>query len=378
MHPSRAESTATVPTLAGDSYIAVALQPRIYGCRNKTEVARNLRNQCRLIDEAMYTSPLNGGGPVRLVALSEGSIQGMWDEYSNMDQVAYCRDVAITIPGEETETLARKAIEHNIYLVAQAKVVEPEIIPDRYFNTGFIISPAGDIILKHHKNIISVIEGSTSPYDVWDRWTERFGNDLRAFYPVVKTDIGNLAVAICAETVFPETFRAFFLMGAEVIVKMSMAEPLVMNGYWEFINRARAADNVCYVVAANLGPYFTHPDVDVPYSLGGGHSMIVDYRGGIVSRAAHGNEGFVPGEINIKALREFRAASPAGLMLAQMRSGLWKQIYEQWPDYPRNQYLTRTYATAAERHGLHLQAASQLFDAGIFARPHDNSPPGRR
>lgn len=40
---------------------------------------------------------------MKLVTFPEGSIQGMWDEMSHMDQAVYCRDVAITIPGEETD-----------------------------------------------------------------------------------------------------------------------------------------------------------------------------------------------------------------------------------------------------------------------------------
>ena len=224
------------PKLAFDSYVAVALQPKVYGCRNREDIKKNLENQLRLIDDAMYTSYLAGGGLVKLVAFAEGSIQGMWDEASHMDQATYCREVSITIPGEETEKLAAKAKEYGIYIAAQAKVADPDIMPDRYFNAGFIISPEGEIILRHTKNIISVIEGTTSPYDVWDKWVEKYGDGLEAYYPVVKTDIGNLAIAICAETVFPETFRAFSVLGAEVIVKMTMAEPLVMSGYWEFTN----------------------------------------------------------------------------------------------------------------------------------------------
>jgi hypothetical protein len=48
--------------LSRDSYIAVALQPRIYGCRDKEDVKKNMDNQCRLIDEALYTSPIVGEG----------------------------------------------------------------------------------------------------------------------------------------------------------------------------------------------------------------------------------------------------------------------------------------------------------------------------
>jgi predicted amidohydrolase len=364
---TRPESKA--PKLAHDSYVAVALQPKVYGCRNREDIKKNLENQLRLIDESMYTSYLAGGGLVKLVSFAEGSIQGMWDEESHMDQAAYCKDVAITIPGEETELLAAKAKEYGVYIAAQAKVLDPEIMPDRYFNAGFILSPDGEIVLRHTKNIISVIEGTTSPYDVWDKWVEKYGDSLEAYYPVVKTDIGNLAVAICAETVFPETFRAFSVLGAEVIVKMTMAEPLVMSGYWEYTNRSRAFDNACYLVCPNYGPYYAHPDVDAGYTLCGGKSMIVDYRGNIVWKVDHANEAVVPGEINVRSLREYRAHSPHGAMIAQMRSGLWKQIYERWPDYPKNLYVDRTYRHAMERHGLHLQAVEKLLEAGIYERP---------
>ncbi|HNU73147.1 MAG TPA: nitrilase-related carbon-nitrogen hydrolase [Thermodesulfobacteriota bacterium] len=348
-----------------DSYVAIALQPRTYGCRNKRDVGKNLANACNLIDEAMYPGPL-AGGAIKLVTLTEGSIQGMWDEYSDMDQAEYCREVAITVPGPETEKLAEKAKHHNIYLVAQAKVIEPDIMPDRYFNTGFIISPQGEIILKHRKNLVHTIEGTTTPYDVWDAWSTKVGSRLESFYPVVKTEIGNLAIAICAETFFPETFRAFCLMGAEVIIKMAWAEPLIMDGYWEVMNRARALDNLCYIIASNFGPYYTHPDVDAPYTLAGGHTMIVDYRGNIVRKADHGNEAFVPGEINLKGLRKYRLEGGIAVMMAQMRSSLWKQIYEQWPEYPKNLYLKKTISKARDRNELHKQIVRKFVDAGIY------------
>ena len=40
------------PKLECDSYIAIALQPRAYGCTNKEEVKKNLKNQSILIDDA--------------------------------------------------------------------------------------------------------------------------------------------------------------------------------------------------------------------------------------------------------------------------------------------------------------------------------------
>jgi len=358
------------PKLAFDSYTAVALQPRIYGCRNRDDIKKNLKNQFSLLDSSIGHAFLVAGGPVKLVAFAEGSIQGFWDELSNLDQATYCKELAIRIPGEETEQLARKAKEYGVYIVAQAKVVEPDIAPDRFFNQAFIISPEGEIILKHTKNIISLIEGSTSPYDLWDKWSEKYGEGLEAYYPVARTDIGNLAVSICAETLlFPETYRALGVMGAEVIVRMTLPEPMVMWGIWESTSRTRAFDNACYLVCPNGGPYYLTPDEDAPYSLLGGNAMIIDYRGNVSIKADHQNEAAVPGEIHIKALREYRTTSPHAGELSQMRSSLWKQIYERWPDYPKNLYVERTYSNVLERHALHLKALERLFEAGIFTRP---------
>ena len=91
------------PELAFDSYVAVALQPRIYGCRNRDDIKKNMKNQLSLLDSSIGHAFLVGGGPVKLVAFAEGSIQGFWDEISHMDQATYCKELAIRIPGEETD-----------------------------------------------------------------------------------------------------------------------------------------------------------------------------------------------------------------------------------------------------------------------------------
>ncbi|MEW6185414.1 MAG: nitrilase-related carbon-nitrogen hydrolase [Thermodesulfobacteriota bacterium] len=365
MNPSAKEA----PTLSGDSYVAIALQPRIYGCRDKKDLKKNLENQLKLLDISLPGGLLYGGGPVKLVALPEGAIQGFYDELSNMDQVSYCKELAIEIPGPETDLLAQKAKDYGVYIAAQAKVVEPDISTERFFNQGFIISPEGEIILKHTKNIISLVEGSTSPYDLWDKWSAKYGGGLESYYPVVRTDIGNLGLAICAETLFPETYRALALMGAEVIISITLAEPMIRMGIWESNNRTRAVDNICYLVCPNGGPYYPTPDEDVPFSLLGGNAMIVDYRGYPQSRAHYHNEAGIPGEINIKGLRQYRATSPHAAHIGQMRAGLWRQIYERWPDFPKNRYMERTYDHILERHVLLLESLERLFEKGIYTRP---------
>ena len=114
--------------------------------------------------------------PTKLVVLSEGALQGFYDEHSRMDHVEACKKIAITLPGEESERLAEVAKKWKVYLVAQAKVVEPDIIKDRFFNTAFIIDPEGNIIHKHRKGRVFTPESTTTPCDVYDLWKERFGS----------------------------------------------------------------------------------------------------------------------------------------------------------------------------------------------------------
>lgn len=363
------ESKNEAPALVAESYIAAAMQPKVYGCRNRDEIQLNMVNQLRLIDDSFLHSPLAGGGPVKLLAFPEHSLQGAWDETSHMNQARFCKEVALTLPGRETDQLSERAQQYGIYIVASAKIVDPDIIPDRYFNTAFIISPSGDIILRHTKNIIGVVEGTSSPWDVWDSWRKKFGEGLEAYYPVVKTDIGNLAVGICAETMFGETFRAFALMGAEVVVKMTFSDPYIMNGHWEAVNRTRAFDNVNYLICPNFGQYYMNPEMDAEYILCGGHSMIIDYRGVVMENSKHVNVTAVPAELNIRALRRFRATAPQSSVLVQMRSSLWKQIYESWPEYPKNLYKEKTYDHVLDRHAMHLELLERFYEAGIFTRP---------
>jgi predicted amidohydrolase len=284
----------------------------------------------------------------------------MYDEYTDMDHIQYCKEVAITIPGEETDRLAEKAKKYGVYIVAQAKALDPDIMPDRFFNTGFIISPSGEIVLKHVKNVIHTIEGSTSPYDVWDAWVARKGDGLEGCYPVLDSDIGKIGIAICAESYFCETYRAFVLRGADLIVTMAYPEPIVSRGWWEVRNRYIAMYNSLYLVCTNFGPYYTTPDSPSPYTLSGGNSMIVNYRGEVLCHAKHPSEAYVSAEIDIMALRDYRSRSGMSFpFLAQMRSSLWKKIYEQWPEWPKNLYVQKP-AQLAERFESASKAAKKL------------------
>src|SRR2546426_9870835 len=107
-----------------EQYMALALQPTMRGCRKRSEVAVNIGHISELIDAAVWLSAIDL--PVRLICVPEGCLQGFTDEVFDWDHEKYVAEMALDIPGEETEALGRKAKQHNAYIIAQAKIKHPE------------------------------------------------------------------------------------------------------------------------------------------------------------------------------------------------------------------------------------------------------------
>ena len=93
-------------------YLAFALQTACHGCRNREDIQVNLDHVCKQIDGAMYISKIEY--PAKLIALPEGALQGLYDEHARLDHLEICRDIAITLPGPETDVLSEKARQWGV------------------------------------------------------------------------------------------------------------------------------------------------------------------------------------------------------------------------------------------------------------------------
>src|ERR1700724_3304785 len=163
-------------------YTAVGLIPTVRGIRTRSDISRNIEHLSHLIKAASWLSSLDL--PVRLIAIPEGALQGFNDEVLDLDHVTFTRECAIDVPGPETDALGALARQWNAFVMAQAKARHPEF-PDRFFNVGFILSPEGEGIHRHHKVVpLLPVEHSVTPHNVWDKWGELYGRNLAALYPV--------------------------------------------------------------------------------------------------------------------------------------------------------------------------------------------------
>jgi len=284
-------------------YIAVGLSTVVYGVAERRHIRWNLETIEDAIHAAMSIIGINM--PIKLVTLAEGALTGFTDEAFDVPHVVATHDLFIDIPGEETETLARLAKHYETYIVGQCKARWPEVMPNRYFNTLFVISPEGEIVHKAAKNHLWCRERSCTPHDVYDRWVELFGDGIGAFYPVLRTeDIGNLGTICCSDGEYPEAVRALALNGAEVVYRPSEAVPMTntgseRGGTWLLQNRAHAHFNSVYMLCPNVGPVYLHPKMRHPIDIGGGNSHIVDYLGNVLSHSASGYNTFVSAIVDV-------------------------------------------------------------------------------
>ena len=122
---------------------------------------------------------------------------------------------------------------------------------------------------------------------------------------VTTTPLGRLGMAVCYDVRFPELFRVLQAQGAEVFSLPSAFTAPTGRAHWELLVRARAVENLCYVLApAQSG---THENGRETY----GDSMIVDPWGHVVARVAEAGPGLAVAEIDRTLQHELRGRFPA-------------------------------------------------------------------
>lgn len=288
-------------------YAAAACQTDLPCPATRDAMRANTDRMLEMIDAAVAgTGPFL---PVRLVVFPEFAHAA--PVYPTVD--ALLEHLAVEIPNEHTERLHERARRHGIYIQSGTMLERDARWPGVVFNTTCLIGPEG-LLSKYRKvNTWIPFEVHASPHDLP-------GYD-EPLFPVVETEIGRLGCAICYDWLFPEVLRQLTANGAEVLIRVSAymdpwgaTEPM---NWWTVINRARAIENIAWVVAANQGASLRHYP---PYSWPGG-SQVVDFDGRLLAEASPGpGERIVVAPVDIAALRHERETRIGHHMPAHLRT----------------------------------------------------------
>lgn len=166
---------------------------------------------------------------------------------------------------EILETLQELSLEHQVYLAGSL----PEFSDNRYYNTLYIVGPAG-IAGTYRKQQLFSPMGEDAFFTT--------GNNPCP----IQTPLGPVAGMVCFDLRFPELLRRQTALGANLLV-VPAQWPAARVNHWRILIQARAIENQMFVVAVNRCG--TTDDTSF-----GGHSMIVGPDGTILLEAGENEE----------------------------------------------------------------------------------------
>lgn len=336
------------------SYAAVAMQltaQSVEGCADRAEASAAMLRTIGVVAGQLRAASVfieqYGGSPVKLAVLPEYLLTSYPGRIGVSD---FAAKAALDMDGPEYEALGKIAETQTLYLAGNAYERDPHF-PGIYFQTSFVVAPSGEVVLRYRR-LNSMF--APTPHDVWSKYLDVYGRD--GVFPVARTEIGNLAAIASEEILYPEIARAHALRGAEVFVHSSseIGSPLATPK--AIARRARAFENIAYVVSANTAGI---AGAGLPGASADGNSCVVDYKGQMLAESNAGETFTAFADLDLAALRAQRR-----------KPGMTNQLARQ-----RLELFAATYAGQVQPANSLLDADGDLIvpDRDHFRRVHDNT-----
>ncbi len=204
--------------------------------------------------------------------------------------------------------LAEAARENGIWIIAGSMpLVSPGIDDERVYGASPVYDADGvarALYRKIHLFDVDLVDKGESYRESNSMYP---GDELVG----VETPVGRIGLTICYDLRFPELFRKLVDDGATLFTVPAAFTVTTGEAHWHTLLRARAIENLAYVIAA--GQYGEHPDNRSTF----GHSLICDPWGRILAEQAAGN-CVVAADIDPELPARLRSEFPA---LANRRLG---------------------------------------------------------
>ncbi len=245
-------------------------------------VDENLAQAGRLIEQAAARG-------AQLVALPEYfCIMGMKDT----DKVAVREAEG---DGPIQNFLSSTAKKHGMWIVGgSAPLVCDD--PGKVRNSSLVYDAAGQQVARYDKIHLFGFQMGDEHY-----------HEARTIEPgdtpvTVDTPFGRLGLSICYDLRFPELYRA--MKDVDIILVPSAFTETTGRAHWETLLRARAIENLAYVLAPAQGG--RHANGRETH----GDSMIIDSWGVVLDRLRRG-AGVVMADVNLDRMQGLRRNLPA-------------------------------------------------------------------
>ncbi|MBT8078730.1 MAG: carbon-nitrogen hydrolase family protein [Gammaproteobacteria bacterium] len=232
------------------------------------ELRRNLATTATLIAEASQRG-------ARLAVLPENFAYLGLDE---RDKVSLAEDEGA---GEIQDFVANLARENSLWIIAgSVPLRSPD--PKRCFGASIVFDDDGCLRCCYRKMHLFDVDLPGRDEAYRESATMYPGGDIRS----CDTPLGRVGLSICYDLRFPELYRKLVDEGATAFTVPSAFTATTGSAHWQPLLRARAIENLAYVIAP--GQSGRHSNGRTTY----GHSMIVGPWGDVIAELEDG-EGVV-------------------------------------------------------------------------------------
>lgn len=248
-------------------------------------VKANLDEAGRLIDQAVEAG-------AELVGLPENfGLIGM----SERDKLAHAEAEG---EGPMQDFLSRSARRHGIWL-AGGTVPLATPAGDRIRQSLLMYDPEGRQVARYDKmHLFDVrLEGG-------ETYRESSTIEPGDAPVTVDTPFGRIGLTICYDLRFPELYRHLMEAGASILLVPSAFTKITGRAHWRPLLRARAIENLAWVIAPAQGGY--HANERETW----GHTMIVDPWGTVLAEQENGS-GVVVADLDPDRLTNTRRNFPS-------------------------------------------------------------------
>jgi predicted amidohydrolase len=255
-----------------------------------SDVKTNLATAGRLIGQAAQAG-------ARLMALPENfALLGRREQ----DKLAVAEPDGA---GPIQDFLADTACRHGIHLIG-GTIPLRGADPQRVRAACLLHGPDGQRLARYDKiHLFDVDVGESAAGG--ERYRESASIEPGQTAVTVNTEQGCIGLAVCYDLRFPELFRALQARGAQILVLPSAFTETTGAAHWHLLCRARAVENLCYLVAPGQGGL--HDNGRRTY----GHSLIASPWGEVLAERIEMGEGTACATIDLAAMERVRERFPA-------------------------------------------------------------------
>jgi deaminated glutathione amidase len=212
------------------------------------------------------------------------------------DRVAFAEQAG---DGPVQQFLAATALELGMWIVGgTVPVLEPG--DSRPRAASILFDDSGRAVARYDK--LHLFDVQLPGVD--EGYRESAGTSPGNEAILAESPVGRLGLAVCYDIRFPELFRSMVDGGLAAISLPAAFTVPTGRAHWELLVRARAVDNLAFVLAAAQSG--EHEGGRRTW----GDSMIVDHWGNVLARRREG-VGIVVADLDQEAQREARRRFPA-------------------------------------------------------------------